>query len=243
MYVIYKTTCKINSKIYVGQHKTEILEDGYLGSGKLIRRAVEKYGKENFEREILEIVHTFQDARVREEHYIELYESTNPNIGYNITKFAWGGQPLTEEAKQKISRKLKGRKLSTETKQKLSKPKPERTVEHKENMSKSRSGKSWYHNPLTNESKCFSKLEFVPDEWIKGRPDSHFNNTRSEEANRKRSEKLSGLKKTVDTRLKISNSLLGHNVSQETREKLREATRKHYEKIGKYSQDQGNQEN
>ena len=39
--------------IYVGQHQTEDLNDGYMGSGIRIVRAIEKYGIENFEKTIL----------------------------------------------------------------------------------------------------------------------------------------------------------------------------------------------
>lgn len=52
-YLIYKTTCRTNGKIYVGMHETENIDDGYLGSGVLISRAIEKYGRESFDREIL----------------------------------------------------------------------------------------------------------------------------------------------------------------------------------------------
>lgn len=44
MWLIYKTTNTVNGKIYVGQHKTKRIEDGYLGSGKNIQKAIEKYG-------------------------------------------------------------------------------------------------------------------------------------------------------------------------------------------------------
>ena len=89
MYIIYKTLCKPNGKIYIGQHKTDLIADGYIGSGKLIKRAIEKYGIENFTREILDIVYTHKDAKIKEEFFIDLYDSTNAEVGYNITKYAW----------------------------------------------------------------------------------------------------------------------------------------------------------
>ena len=54
---IYLTTNKINGMKYIGKHYGE-LDDSYLGSGKILKRAIEKYGKENFEKSILSISQT-----------------------------------------------------------------------------------------------------------------------------------------------------------------------------------------
>ncbi len=47
-YILYETTNLVNGKKYRGIHKTEKLDDGYLGSGYALLLSVEKYGKENF---------------------------------------------------------------------------------------------------------------------------------------------------------------------------------------------------
>ena len=55
IYVVYKITNLVNGKIYVGKHKQKTYKrDGYMGSGKTLKKAIEKYGKENFKFEYID---------------------------------------------------------------------------------------------------------------------------------------------------------------------------------------------
>lgn len=57
-YIIYEIKNLINDKIYVGFHKTSKIDDGYMGSGKYIKRAINKYGIDNFSKKIIKLCST-----------------------------------------------------------------------------------------------------------------------------------------------------------------------------------------
>ena len=63
---IYKTTCQITGKFYVGMHSTDVLDDGYLGSGKILGYSRKKYGDGNHKKEILEFCETRDELKRRE---------------------------------------------------------------------------------------------------------------------------------------------------------------------------------
>jgi len=119
---IYKITNNLNGNSYVGL-KTSLVEESedYYGSGKLINQAIDKYGKENFTKEILERdITDFDLLCLREKHFISLY-NTKDN-GYNMTDGGLGshGYTQSEEHKNKLSQSLKGRKHTDLTLKKIS---------------------------------------------------------------------------------------------------------------------------
>ena len=89
---IYKTTNKLNDKIYIGQKKSDIfLENKYLGSGKYLKHAINKYGAENFTVDFVDKADSREQLSKLEIYYIALYNSTDKTIGYNIAKGGIGG--------------------------------------------------------------------------------------------------------------------------------------------------------
>ena len=90
---IYKTTNNINGKIYVGLHRVNdnAIDEKYLGSGKRLKYAIEKYGKENFSCEILEWCDSDDLLSEREIFWINQLNSMDENIGYNMNEGGIGG--------------------------------------------------------------------------------------------------------------------------------------------------------
>ena len=139
-YYVYKITNMINGKIYVGKHSQKIQnKDNYFGSGVLLNKAINKYGKENFKKEILESC-TKDNLSEKEIYWINTLNCFAPN-GYNLAKggnggnstnhthiynngnieiflketdiipngFIKGALPHTQEAKMKMSKQIKGK--------------------------------------------------------------------------------------------------------------------------------------
>ena len=85
-FYLYKITNKINGKYYIGVHQTKNLNDGYVGSGKILPREYSKFGIENFEKEVLEYFESKEEMYLREaeivnEEFLKLEETYNLRIG------------------------------------------------------------------------------------------------------------------------------------------------------------------
>jgi hypothetical protein len=86
-FVIYKTTNLINGKFYIGMHKTRNKNDGYMGSGKLLKRAFEKYGRENFSTVILLECQTEEEMKLAEKILVVF----DLEVSYNLCEGGQGG--------------------------------------------------------------------------------------------------------------------------------------------------------
>lgn len=127
--IIYKTTNTINGKIYVGLDTKN--NPNYLGSGKIFKLAVKKYGKENFKKEIIieSLSISIEEAKEIEVFWINELNATSSDIGYNIRNsvvYSNYGIKQSDEFKKKLSELNKGEKNrmygkhhSEETKRKL----------------------------------------------------------------------------------------------------------------------------
>ena len=74
LHYVYITKCIDNDKFYVGDHSSNTLNNSYLGSGQLIKKAIKKYGREKFTCEILEQFNTKEEAFNAQEKYINQWK-------------------------------------------------------------------------------------------------------------------------------------------------------------------------
>lgn len=98
LYFVHKTTNLKNGKFYIGVHETFNLNDGYLGSGKVLRNSIYFHGKENFKREILEFCKDKQTMYQKEKELVS-EELVNDSNCMNLVP---GGIGFINDEKHKI---------------------------------------------------------------------------------------------------------------------------------------------
>ena len=90
--VIYMTTNKINGRKYIGLDSKN--NPSYLGSGKAFKLSIKKYGKENFNKEILCYCGSMEELLEKEKYYIREYNAVDSKEFYNIAE--GGGVVITK---------------------------------------------------------------------------------------------------------------------------------------------------
>ena len=110
LHFTYQTKNNLNGKTYVGIHSTKNLNDGYLGSGIALQKAVKKYGKENFTMIPLAFFDNRNEA-LEEESFIVDLKWVNDKNNYNLSGGGTANKVTSEETKLKMSNSLKGREV------------------------------------------------------------------------------------------------------------------------------------
>ena len=165
-YTIYKITNMINDKIYIGMHKTSNLNDNYMGSGKIIKSAIKKYGIENFKKEYIDIFDNRQDminmeTKIVNEDFVE--ESNN----YNIVIGGEGGFDYINknypiEKRKEIGKKIGSKAGSWEDKEKRLKVWKSVPVEKRKEIGKKLGDTYGGFNKLTDDI-INERLEKIKD--------------------------------------------------------------------------------
>ena len=95
-YIIYKITNKINGRYYIGRHSTNNINDNYMGSGKAIKNAIEKYGRDSFIKEIIAEAFSSSDLWELEKQIVDESIVKDP-MSYNMT---YGGKSYLDGLKK-----------------------------------------------------------------------------------------------------------------------------------------------
>jgi hypothetical protein len=198
-HLIYQITNTINGKIYIGKHETYNIDDGYMGSGTLIKEAIRKYGKENFTKEILFMIPTREGMDIKEAEIVtEAFVRLKSN--YNIKPGGTGGYsfPQSDVTSEDMSKRgrLGGLKSKGNTKnlkmwtkgdappnclENLSKmntcPIIRQTrkdtfarIEHQVGETNSQFGTCWMHNDSKSiKIKLEDLKKYIADGYVRGR--------------------------------------------------------------------------
>jgi hypothetical protein len=183
--IIYKTLNTVNGKYYIGMDTKN--DPNYLGSGTLLKQAIQKYGKNSFKKIILEQCNSIEQLKEQEKYWISIYNACSDRESYNISTGGTGGDNFTHNPDRELIReKLQARRHTEATKKRIS-----------ENHWQSKHGGSRLGTKWSEEQR--KKMESYLAE--KGSPFKGKSHT--EEAKQKNREKHLGKKVSEETKAKM----------------------------------------
>ena len=216
---IYKYTNKVNGKVYIGRTCTTLKKRARRGQGYkgcvYFWCAIEKYGWDNFEPEILESGLTNEEAAIKETEYIKKFNSANSEFGYNIIENA--NNDIGEKVRIKMSERNKGE----------NNPRwgCHISEEHRQKIREANKKRVYTPEMIENMRKGHQKKGFV------GKNHPMYGRHHTEEAKRKVSEANKGHipwnkgKKMSEIKPNYIHPLLGKHLSEETKKKVSEANK------------------
>lgn len=232
---IYKLTCILNGKIYIGKGNIIFKRISYHKKSKgggYLQNSIAKYGWDSFTVEILEIFENFDKLKdnfnllKREAYYIELFDTTNRDKGYNRCKFSNDNTGIlwSEESKEKI----RGRITSDETKEKMRQANTGKThsKDTKEKIRNARLGMKF-----SDETKEKMKTRKHSDEAKEKMRQARLGRKISDETKEKMSNAKLGKLKSDETKEKMRQANLGKKLSEETKDKIKQTKKNAKDKI------------
>lgn len=163
---LYKITNNITGKIYIGVHATDNLDDGYMGSGRLIVHAIEKHGIENFTKTILQTFDSI-DEMYKAESVVVNEEFVKDRNTYNMRPGGIGGSIAgcrhSDATKAKI-RAAMANFNSTKTKEDIL-----RISQAHSGCNSANYGKHYISNNILRLTKMVPKTDEIPEGWVVGR--------------------------------------------------------------------------
>ena len=197
---LYKTTNKINGKIYMGVHRTDNLNDGYLGSGILLKRAIDKYGIENFSKDIIEFFDTYKDALNAEKKIVNEKFIERDDV-YNCKEGGFGNCKWSSKQLKRLSIAAKKRWENIDYKIKMK----EKCYDNPErNLKISKAVKTWIKNNKNKHKNRMLKINTNPEK-IKKTAFTHTGMKRSEATkNNIKNGIIESMKKDPNKRLRRS---------------------------------------
>lgn len=160
---IYITTNLVNGKRYIGRKTFDDKRRwvGYIGSGSCFQKAIKKFGKVNFHRDIVDIAYSNEELNDKEVSYINFFNAVESSDFYNIEI---GGQkyPLSEHTKKLIKENhadmsgnkhpMYGKHHTEESKKKISEVQKGRTAPNKGKLmseeQKQKLKEAWKHRKV-----------------------------------------------------------------------------------------------
>jgi len=157
---IYKITCNVTNRYYIGMHSTDNLNDGYFGSGKRLWFSINYHGKKNHVKEILEWLPTRQLLKEREKDIVNK-ELLGDVLCMNLQLGGEGGFSCEEHRRKFLEKAVT---MTIENKEKIKERKTwlfNNDTDWSENYSKQMTKNSKGNKSLTNKQHSEKTKKFL----------------------------------------------------------------------------------